>query len=182
MRSTLSFILILIIFAFVSISILPSRAEGLPDVDKSIDAVIHKENENQIRETFEFFVEKLKDDQDRNKKKIAIDGVRMFLYNKLNIIAQCSKAYVKQKDLTEGYLTDCIKRDLDQAAILYKMGGQFNMFDQTSLSKCFFKARQFERELAFKPYDFLLVDDGRNSPPLYNFETLNNCIRNLANQ
>ena len=153
-----------------------------PLVDgKNPEPFVRSEIEKAARFEFDTLMEQVfahKNGSDE-QRKAAIAGIKLAMYNKSYINFKCLLTAIydaqeaDRETLDETKLEHCAKGPLSQLYTNYKMLVDYRKaMEPITAKRCEMRARLFDSELEFPPFDFLNGDE----PALFDFEKWHECL------
>jgi hypothetical protein len=116
---------------------------------------------------------------------LATDFVKSTFYNKAYNYYFCSK--INQTDVSssseqkEQSYSSCLSERGKGLLIAYKIGTQYNdLLRGRAGLQCELRARLFNAEIEFPPFDFLKQSNGQDA--LYDYTILNDCFKSIGPQ
>ena len=148
---------------------------------KSPEQFVRSEIEKAARLEFDMLMEQLfaHERGSDEQRKVAIARIKLAMYNKSYINFKCWLSAIfdaqetGRETLDQTKLEDCAKGPLSQLYTNYKIWVDYRRaMEPITAKRCEMRARLFDGELEFPPFDFL----NGNEPTLFDFEKWHACL------
>jgi hypothetical protein len=105
----------------------------------------------------------------------ALAGIRMMAYNKGASYGICADKFASEHDIDKASasIDKCVEERNFAMLKASKLTDYINTVGADKMAKCELKARDFENETRFPPFEFLIDE---HSPQLIDFGKLNECV------
>jgi len=181
------YVIALLIFSHLALST-AAIADDEDDFNKAIDRQ-YESNRDQLRSMM-MNAERVLDEEVKKKvakgviaqptpekRSQALEFAKTFNYNKAINQMRCAYEMRKYRPLEgtelEKEFQSCTNRLQGEMIKYSKLSDYASSFDPKKMMACEIKARDFEMERRFPPFEFLKTRDG---PPAFNFKVLNDCL------